>query len=265
MEQAIKAFIWNRAGKTPVTAFMAFLLSFWTGAVGQPRAGDSSLLLVREEPDKQGQMRRFSYKVFTEPKPRFLNCDMMLYLVWTVSSRFQPIQPFRTKFILPASPSSGLCSHTDTWERLSFPLDTLISRQQSLTCSFLKTILWFVLYRKYLPGEYWATCILNSGAAVCASLFSVLRRFSSKSILTLEIVFFLSSFSLPMNCSYRLQMLCSEVTEWCWTPVGLLQILCCNPGRCLSKIIYFNLQTFAMTFIEIMNLSPNHLFQFCKC
>lgn len=61
------------------------------GAVGQPRAGDSSLLLVTEEPDKQGQMKRFSYKVFTEPKPRFLNCDIMPYLVRTVSSRFQPI------------------------------------------------------------------------------------------------------------------------------------------------------------------------------
>lgn len=194
---------------------MAFQQSLWTGAVGQPRVGDSSLLLVREEPDKQGQMRRFSYKVFTEPKPRFLNCDMMLYLVRAVSSRFQPTQYGRIKFmfILPTSPSTGLCFYTGIWERSSSPLDTLISRQQSLTCSFLNTILWFVLYRKYLPGEYWAIHILNSGATVFASLFSVLHKFSSKYNLTLEIIFFLSYFSLPMSCSYSLQTLCSEVPE----------------------------------------------------
>lgn len=156
---------------------MEFQLSFWMGAVGQPRAGDSSLLLVTEEPDKQGHMRRFSYKVFTEPKPRFLNCDITPYLVRTVSSRFQPIQYCRIKFIfiLPAFPSTGLCSYTDIWERSFSSLDTVISRQQSLTCSFLKTILWFFLYRKYLPGEYWAICILNSEATVFALFFSVLQ------------------------------------------------------------------------------------------
>lgn len=171
------------------------------GAVGQPRAGDSSLLLVREEPDKQGQMRRFSCNVFTELKPRFLNCDMMPYLVRTVSSRFQLIQHCRIKFmfILPISLSTGLCSYTDIWERLSSPLDTLISRQHADTCSFLKTILWFILYRKYLPGEYWAICILNSGATVFTSLFSVLHRFFCKYNLTLEIIFFLSYFSLLMS------------------------------------------------------------------
>lgn len=46
-------------------------------------------------------------------------------------------------FILLTFPSTGLCSCTDIWERLSSPLDTLIGRQQSLTCSFLKTIFWF--------------------------------------------------------------------------------------------------------------------------
>jgi len=43
------------------------------------------LLLVGEAPDMKGQMRRFSYDVFTEPKPRFLNCIMMVYLVRTVT------------------------------------------------------------------------------------------------------------------------------------------------------------------------------------
>lgn len=237
------------------------------GALGQPRAGDSSSLLVREEPDKKGQMRRFSYKVFTEPKPRFLNCDVMPYLVRTVSSRFQPIQHCRIKFIfiLLTSPSTGLCSYTDIWERLSSPLDTLISRQQSLTCLFLKTILWFILYRKYLPREYWAICILNSEATVFASLFSVLHRFSHKYNLTLEIIFLLSYFSLQMNCSYRLQTLCSEVPEWCWAPVGLFQPLACNPDRCLRNMIYCSLQVFATTFIEIINFCPNNFFQFCRC
>lgn len=228
------------------------------GAVGQTRAGDSSLLLVREEPDKQGQMRRFSYKIFTEPKPRFLNCDIMPYLVRTVSSRFQPIQHCRIKFmfILPTSPSTVLCSYTDIWERLSSPLDTLISRQQSLIFSFLKIILGFVLYRKYLPGEFYAIYILNSNATVFSSLFSVLQRFSCKYNLTIDIIFFLSYFSHPWiavscfrHCAVKFQ------SGWCWAPLGLFQPLGCNADRCLRKMIYCNLQAFVITFIETMNLS----------
>lgn len=73
-----------------MTDFMAFQLSFLTGEIGQPRAGDSSLMLVGEELDTQGQMKRFSYSVFT--KPRFLNCNTMVYLVRTGADILSPGQ-----------------------------------------------------------------------------------------------------------------------------------------------------------------------------
>lgn len=66
-----------------MTAFMAFQLSFGTGAIGQCRAVDSSLLLVGEVSDTPGQMRRFSYNTFIEQKPRLLNYNMMVYPVRT--------------------------------------------------------------------------------------------------------------------------------------------------------------------------------------
>lgn len=90
------------------------------------------MLLVRE-PDTLGQMRRFSYNAFIEPKPRFLNY-MMVYPVRTVAdtslegllkSYIYTVLQNKIHVHLLAPAASASCCHKGTWERLLTPLDTL--------------------------------------------------------------------------------------------------------------------------------------------